>query len=224
MEKELRGQLKILYCNHDLILDHMAEAIVISELPMSVSDLFVGEKIKEATFKLKDSGLESLTRQSTVTGLGNAKIGSGHDCFLKGVIFNAVISAPSYWYPQMQRYHFIDIISSQSKMHRITRMDLRTQCTPEVDESIIDILNNLIDKFNESVNPINRHTYFRRIIANCPMGLCLSCGITTNYLQLKGMYNQRQHHKLEEWSEDFAKWAESLPYFKELCLADKDVK
>ena len=223
MNKEYRGQLKILYCNHDLILSHMAEAIVVSELPMTTCDALIRGKIEGTLDILKSKGLDSIRRKGTVKNLGNAVIGSGHDCFLKGIIFNAVISAPSYWYPQMQRYHFIDIISSQSKMHKITEMDFSTQCIPEVSTKVIDHLNELIEIFN-NVSKEHKEDAFRKIIANCPMGLCLTCGITTNYLQLKGMYNQRKNHKLAEWSEDFVEWAESLPYFKELCLANKDVK
>lgn len=36
------------------------------------------------------------------------------------------------------------------------------------------------------------------------------------YLQLKTMYLQRKNHPLEEWSNDFVRWVEGLPYFKEL--------
>lgn len=218
-----RGTLDILYCDTDLILRHMAESIIISGLPMAteVNEVTLHEDISETYWLLDRIGLEGVKREKIVKALGNAEQGSGHDSFLKGIILNAVISAPSYWYPQMQRYHFIDIISSQSKMHRITRMNLREQCTEEVDDAIIDTLNKYIELFNKEDNSIDKETCFRKIIANCPMGLKLTCGITTNYLQLKSMYNQRHNHKLDEWSVDFVRWAESLPFFKELCLSGK---
>jgi hypothetical protein len=44
--------------------------------------------------------------------LGKVKSGSGHDCFLKGIIVSCDIIFPEYWSPQFQRYHFVDIISS----------------------------------------------------------------------------------------------------------------
>lgn len=154
--------------------------------------------------------------------LGSAKHGSGHDCHQKGVIVNAVISAPSYWYPQMQRYHFLDIISSQSKMHRITKMDLETQCIDEVDQRAIDLLNEMIDIYN-NVSEEHKEDAFRKVLANCPMGLKLTCAITTNYLQLKGIRNQRKGHKLSEWRVDFMEWLDSLPYFKELTGEDNEL-
>jgi hypothetical protein len=51
----------------------------------------------------------------------------------------------------------------------------------------------------------------------CPMGLELTARITTNYLALKTIYNQRHNHKLEEWR-DFCKEIETLPYAAELIL------
>lgn len=47
-----------------------------------------------------------------ITNLANAKIGSGHDCFLKGITVSFDIKYPVYWSPQFQRYHFADIVSS----------------------------------------------------------------------------------------------------------------
>ena len=48
--------------------------------------------------------------------LANCKYGTGHDNFLKGVIVQFDMSYTQYFTPQMQRYNWIDIISSQSKM------------------------------------------------------------------------------------------------------------
>jgi len=56
--------------------------------------------------------------------LGSCQPGAGHDCFLKGIIVTADITAPQYFWLQFQRYHFADIISSESKMHCLTKMNL----------------------------------------------------------------------------------------------------
>lgn len=144
--------------------------------------------------------------------LAAAPSGSGHDCFLKGVQVTALITAPQYWWLQFMRYHFADIISSQSKMHRITKMDIPSQVNDYVDHRVIDVLEDLIDKY-ENINNSKtvKKLYFQKIIATSPMGLELAAGITTNYLQLKSMYKQRRNHKLIEWQE-FCDWIESLHY------------
>lgn len=44
--------------------------------------------------------------------LAKAKSGSGHDCYMKGILVQFDCHAPQYFWQQLQRYHFIDIVSS----------------------------------------------------------------------------------------------------------------
>jgi hypothetical protein len=43
--------------------------------------------------------------------------------------------------------------------------------------------------------------------------------MTTNYQQLKTIYQQRRNHRLPEW-QVFCDWVETLPLFMELCFKD----
>lgn len=160
--------------------------------------------------------------------LGNAIPSSGHDCFLKGITVQFDITYPNYWTPQFQRYHFADIVSSTSKMHRITKMNLKETCNKYVDDIVIENLQKWVDIYNsfaegEETKTINDKTYtkyevFMKIISNAPLGLEQTMRVTTNYLQLKTIYNQRRHHKLKEDWGTFCAWCLTLPKFKELCL------
>lgn len=150
--------------------------------------------------------------------LGSSEPGSGHDCFLKGIIVQADITAPQYWWLQWQRYHFHDIISSESKMHGITNMDIAEQCNEYVDLEIIEILKEYIKRFKEDPSQWR----FQIVISNCPMGLMLKARITANYLQLKTIWHQRRKHKLEEW-QIFCDWIETLPMFKEIVIKSEIV-
>jgi hypothetical protein len=158
--------------------------------------------------------------------LGNAKAGSGHDCFLKGIMVSATISIPQYMWQQLKRYHFIDIISSMSTMHRILSMELgRNQFTKGTPVELITHLRELVAEYNarsefEFPQEI-KEQMFEEIVASIPSGFILPAGICTNYLQLKTIYNQRKHHKLRCWKE-FCTWCESLPYFKEFCIKEKE--
>lgn len=231
--------LKILYYNRDTIIRNIAESLVISGFPMSTKDYNTQELTREIesvylALKVFDScdvrgidlappyvrELEPYLKRGKV--LGGAKPNSGHDCYLKGVTFNVIINAPSYWYPQYQRYHFTDIISSQSKMHRLTKMDLENQCTTDVDSRVLDILNDLIEEFNQETDKAKKEVLFDKIVANTPMGLTLTCGIVINYLQIKSMLGQREPHKISEWSEDFVAFANELPLFN--ILTKREVK
>lgn len=140
--------------------------------------------------------------------LGSCKPGTGHDCYLKGIVVQADITAPQYWWLQFQRYHFADIVSSESKMHMIMEMDLESACNEYVHGTVINILMEMIDEHKANPTLYN----FQYVVANVPMGLMLKARIVTNYLQLKTMYNQRKNHKLEEW-DMFCKWMDELPDF-----------
>jgi hypothetical protein len=153
--------------------------------------------------------------------LGNTPLASGHDCFLKGVVVQADIRAPQYWWLQWGRYHFADIVTSQSKMHRITKMNIKGQTNGFVHPMIIDIVQKLVDEYNalDDDTPKNeKEELFHKILSSCPMGLELTARVTTNYLQLKNMYVQRKNHRTYDWKL-FCKWVENLPYFKEIAVA-----
>ena len=83
-----------------------------------------------------------------VKHLGNATPGSGHDCFAKGITVQFDLQVPEYIWRQLDRYHFIDYVSSQSKMHRILKMDIDKACNKYVSEYVIDDLNSLISIYN----------------------------------------------------------------------------
>ena len=131
--------------------------------------------------------------------LFNAPPGSGHDCVAKGVTIQFNLTAPEYFWRQLDRYHFIDHVSSQSKMHKICEFDLREMCNDQVDEVVIENLEKLI----VAKAPL------RKIISNCPSGLRLTSRMTTNLLQLKSIYHQRRGHRLQEWQE-FCDWIETI--------------
>lgn len=154
--------------------------------------------------------------------LANTPIGSGHNNFLKGIIVQFDLKYPQYFTPQLQRYHWIDIISSQSKMHKLLSVkDISKNCNKYVLSRFYMEINNLIKIYNESTFPMQLSTpniinikskeeMFHYIISNLPMGYELWMGISTNYLQLKTIYNQRKNHKLEEWR-FFCDWIKTLP-------------
>lgn len=160
--------------------------------------------------------------------LGSTKSGEGHDQFLTGIIVQFDLYAPLFMLKQLQRYHFLDFISSQSTMHRLTKFNIKEQCVSDVDEIILERYQELLDYYNlvveesKIVEDKSGHTFminktWRTLVASLPCGFVLGATMTTNYRQLKTIYHQRKHHKLKEWH-DFCNWCESLPYFKQLCL------
>ena len=144
-----------------------------------------------------------------ITNLGTSRPGSGHDCVLKGIHVSFDLQYPEYFSSQLQRYHWIDIVSSQSKMHKIMSKHLT------VDDFALPISKYIIDNLNYYIDDGN----FRELINELPSGYLKWMGISTNYLQLKTIYSQRRTHKLNDWQE-FCNWVETLP-MSELIINKK---
>lgn len=148
--------------------------------------------------------------------LGAVLPGSGPDCFLKGIVVMFDVIFPEYWSPQFQRYHFADIISSQSKMHRITRLDIKSNCNKYVDDDVIKKIEEYKNEWKNANTKDSKYFWFMKIVSNLPMGFEKRMRIVTNYLQLKQIFKQRNNHKLKEDWGAFTDWVLTLPKFKVL--------
>ena len=148
--------------------------------------------------------------------LGSSLIGTAHDQFLTGIIAQFDLTFTVKAWTEAERYHFFDFISSQSTMHRISKFELDKQYVDYVDSRVIDIMNELKDKYNETKD---QEDYLRLLYTN-PCGFKLTAAMTTNYRQLKTIYHQRKNHRLPEWRE-FCEQIEQLPQFKEIVLGDE---
>jgi hypothetical protein len=139
--------------------------------------------------------------------------GSGHSNFRKGIRVSFDIKYPNYISPELQRYAFLDIVTSSSKIHKLANMDMDCCFNKYVTECSKNQMKELIDDYNRDPSYEN----FMKVISNCPMGVELFMRCSTNYLQLKTIYHQRKNHKLkEDWGDAFCKgFIEQLPYAKE---------
>ena len=197
---EVEGVIKV----DNVRIYGLNESIIASGYPMQV-DTFDMNKVVIGDKDLK-----------RVKHLGNATPGSGHDCFAKGVTVQFDLQVPEYIWRQLDRYHFIDYVSSQSKMHRILKMDIDKACNKYVLESTKTNLKSLIDLYNKETVDMAKKELFNHIIANTPCGLMLTARMTTNYLQLKSIVNQRSNHKMQEWRL-LCDYFKTLPMFDMVC-------
>lgn len=136
---------------------------------------------------------------------------SGHANFLTGIRVAFDIKYPNYFTPELQRYHFVDIVTSSSKMHRLVKMNMDMCFTKYVKKQSIDLMKQLVNEYNE--NPC--YETFIVALNNCPLGVELFMRCNTNYMQLHNIYHQRKNHKLKEDWGAFCKMIEELPYFEE---------
>ena len=145
-------------------------------------------------------------RLEVATNLGSTPIGSAHDNYLNGIIIQFDLTCTIKMWQQLQRYHFIDFVSSASTIHRLIKMDLNKAYNEYIDEYILERVKLLQKKYKESGNEDD----FLRLIYNNPVGMNLTARLTTNARQLKTIYHQRKNHRLKEWR-DFCGWILSLP-------------
>ena len=152
----------------------------------------------------------------TIRKLAHSKAGSGHDQFLTGIVVQFDLTFSLKAWTEMQRYHFIDFVSSQSTMHRVAKFKVEEQCNKYVTENTIEEVKRLVECYNGSHDAEDYLT----LLYNVPTGFQLTARMTTNYRQLKTIYAQRKNHRLPEWRE-FCEWIETLPY-AELIVGGQD--
>lgn len=168
----------------------LEDSVRASKYPMAVD-------VKDVAYGITDR----------VRKLAGSEKGSGHDQFLTGIIAQFDLTFSIKAWVEAERYHFLDFVSSQSTMHRITRLDPLMQCNEYVDVAIINVLQRLVEAYNADPTPEN----YLRVLYNVPTGFRLTARMTTNYRQLKTIYSQRRTHRLPEWR-TFCKWVEGLPH------------
>lgn len=157
----------------------LEESIVASGYPMlskPYTEIEFQDKLWDINTVLFDEErkkdlVEATKRIKTAKHLGSVPSGTGHDNFLRGIIVQYDVKYPVYWTPQFQRYSgYNNIVSSQSAMHRLTKMNLDESMNeyviPEIKEEIknmIDVYNKALSKGNKTVAKIIKYGSMRKI-------------------------------------------------------------
>lgn len=185
--------------------------IQIKDMINDVKVYGLDESVKASKYPMS-VGIDVLNDEitPTVIRLSQAKKGSGHDNFLKGIVVQFDLTMTPKMSVELERYHFIDFVSSQSTMHRITKFDLDKAYIEYVDKRIIDIMKEKVADYNNETDEEAKKRKYLEILYSNPCGFKLTARMTTNYQQLKTIYSQRKNHRLPEWR-TFCKWIETLP-------------
>lgn len=182
-----------------------------------------GNAMRTSMAEYTDEEFErGIMRLKTLVQIAKKSKISCHDNALTGIRVSFDIKYPQYWSLEFQRYHFADIITSSSKMHRLCKMDIAKSCNKYVTEETIEQMKNFVNSYNCAVEAgedeaVIYHN-FMTMISNCPMGLELFMRVSTNYKQLQTIYRQRKNHRLKEDWGAFCKMIENLPYAQEFLL------
>ena len=164
--------------------------------------------------------------------LTKASNGNGaHGQWMTGVRVAFDLTCTNKMWVEAERYRFLEFVSSQSTMHRITKFNLRNQYNEYVDPRVVDIMEEKVQEYNalcasivpqsceavEEHENLKKHKYLEILYTN-PAGFELTARMTTNYRCLLNIYVQRHNHRLPEWRE-FCQELLKLPMFSELVEA-----
>ena len=183
---------------------NLDNAIKASKYPMAIDPQY------------KDEQITGMVRK-----LGHMDRGTGHDNFLHGILVSFDLTCSNKMWVEFQRYHFADIVSSQSTMHRITKLLKEDVFNEYVDERVKDVLKDILSQYDMDDTPQGHRQTYLRLLYNVPSGIELTAHIVTNYGQLKTMWYQRHDHRLPEWRK-FCDWMLTLPHFSELTGIEKE--
>lgn len=186
----------------------LEESLIASGYPMKT-------ELTAAAVTEKDLSRAQKLVDATKTGNG------AHAQFMTGIRVAFDLTCSNKMWVEAERYRFLEFVSSQSTMHRITKFDLEDQYNAYVDPRVIDIMKKKVNVYNELVEKkadpeLIKRKYLEILYTN-PAGFTLTARMTTNYRCLRNIYMQRKDHRLPEWRA-FCKWIETLPYAKELLI------
>ena len=152
--------------------------------------------------------------------------GSDHRKFIRQIFVSVDITAPLYWWKEYDTYKVATVANSTSTMHKIHSKEFSIEdfshdhLTEEGMESLkrtVEDLERIRLRFLEEKNKEDWYS----IIQLLPSSYQQMRTCTMNYESLINMYFSRKSHKLEEWH-IFCDWIKTLPYAKELILAEKE--
>ena len=149
------------------------------------------------------------------------KAGPSHAKFMRMIPVIFDISAPLYWWKEMDTYKIGTVRNSCSTMHKITSKEFTFEdfsypfnnYYPHFDQMFIDtidILNACRKQYVKEKDSVRKKEIWNFMIAFLPSSYNQISTMTMSYAVLSNIYAQRKNHKLTEWHQ-FCHWIETLP-------------
>lgn len=146
--------------------------------------------------------------------------GTEHRKFLRMIHVTVDITAPLFWWKQVDTYKVGTTTNSCSTMHTLTKHPLTLSdfsfedWLPEEAEERVARLEEMRVAYNVTKDP----RLWRVLISDLPSGFMQKRTVDLNYETLLTIHKQRKGHKLTEWH-TFCEWVESLPGMKDFLMA-----
>lgn len=161
-------------------------------------------------------------------------VGQPNSKFLRMIHLQVAITAPLYWWKEMDTYKVGTTANSTSTMHRIANYPITKECF-EMDDFVESVMiedasedrndvnmnclwDNLIyclEQLRETYNETKDKRYWKELIRLLPESWLQTRMFDCDYATLANIYHWRKNHKLTEWHK-FCEMIKQLPYAEEL--------
>ena len=163
--------------------------------------------------------------------------GPEHRKFMRQIFVSIDVTAPIYWWKEMDTYKLGTTANSTSTMHKLSSKPITLDCF-EIDDYNSEIYDDNADPLLQKLD-IDAHVkedlipfyellrtkyletkdvrYWKELVRWLPMGWLQTRTWTCNYENLFAMVRQRENHKLTEWHQ-FVDTVHTLPYANELIF------
>ena len=214
-------------------------AIIGMRLPMSLNYEDAKSKCESAIYEdgtplaIGESDLKVMKNLIKADNL-DGYTGAPNSKYLRMIHVQVAVTAPLYWWKEMDTYKICTVRNSSSTMHKLASTSITIDCFEMGDfqnfdlesqdiifplkstwESLISDLEFCRQKYNETKDK----RYWKELIRLLPESWLQTSVLDLNYETLRNIYTWRKNHKLTEWH-TFCNWIKTLPYAEGLILND----
>ena len=156
--------------------------------------------------------------------------GSDDRKYLRQIFVSMDITAPLYWWKEMDQYKVSTVTNSCSTMHKLGSRDLTIDdfshefLLQDSANCLLDIINKINwyrRLYASEEDPLARKCYWEQMIQLLPSSYNQKRTWTANYEVLINIFHARRTHKLPEWK-DMCRAIERMPYGSELILRENE--
>lgn len=168
-----------------------------------VAEMCVGKADAELSKKLQDAGPE-------------------HSKHLRMIYASADIAAPRYWWAEASTYRVGVNTISCSTMHTLMRRPLTPDdfepCNGDDGEyvgakviEVMSYINRLMEDYQQENDPVVKRKLWELVIQILPQSFLQKRTVQFSYAALRGIYRQRENHRLKKQWDLFREWVRGLP-------------
>ena len=140
------------------------------------------------------------------------KAGPDHRKFMRQILVSCDITAPLYWWKEMDQYKVGTVTDSESTMHTLMNkpFNIKMFSADGEEQSYWIFMLDYLEELRRMYLDTKEESTWRHIIQILPCAFNQTRTWTANYEVLYNIYHARNKHKLSEWH-SFCKWIETLP-------------